>query len=91
MSKLKWRGGYVVERPHLGWFVQTENVRHEGVCYSLSGLSITDQAALRESEIEWAFYGRGGKAKVKAAAQQLADYLDAEEAAANQLAQEGSP
>lgn len=75
MTRLRW-SGVGCEQSDRGWFVQTEHVRGEGVCYFLDGLSFEERLALERSPIETSFYGRGGKGKVKAAAQALADLLD---------------
>lgn len=52
--------------------VNSDNVRGEGVCYFLMH-SAEDRRMAERLGIETAFYGRGGVAKVKAAAQAIAD------------------
>lgn len=53
--------------------VQTSHVRGEGVCYTLNILSRRLEDVRREHHVETAWWGRGGKAKVRAAAQTILD------------------
>lgn len=71
-SKLKFEDDYVVGR---NWFIQTERVRDEGTWYFLQGLSPSEDRVLNDAGLQTHVCGRGGKAKVKAAAQVLADLL----------------
>lgn len=75
MTKLRWDRNFIVGR---SWYIQTEHVRGEGVLYALEGLSFDESQILATSDIETAFHGRGGKGKVKASAQRLADLIERE-------------
>jgi len=69
-ERIKWENGYAEGE---SFFVQTEHVRGEGVCYFLERLSPRDEDVRQRFSIETCFYGRGGVAKVKAAAQAIVD------------------
>lgn len=71
--KIRWRGRVSTD----GRFqVNADNVRGEGICYFLD-LSAADHKIASRGGIETAFYGRGGIAKTKAAAQRIVDVGDA--------------
>lgn len=67
--RLVWRGRLTDDGRFM---VNSDSVRGEGVCYFLM-CSMTDRLTAHDLDIETAFYGRGGVAKVKAAAQAIAD------------------
>lgn len=56
------------------YHIQTEHVRGEPVLYVLEGLTPESQRIIRLSCLECAFYGRGGIAKCKMAAQDIEAY-----------------
>lgn len=56
--------------------VQRERPLHEPTVWSLVCRDADDAGVLPQTDIETAFYGRGGAAKVRQAAQQLADIVD---------------
>lgn len=60
------------------FYIQTEHVRGEGVCYYLgypewSPSAMRDWRVSERHDVQTSFCGRGGVSKVKAAAQQIAD------------------
>ena len=74
MAKLTWNDHDFTDDGRFA--IQKEITRGEGVCYTLMVHRSEDHRVLVASDIETAFYGRGGKRKVKRAAQELADLAD---------------
>lgn len=75
-KKLRWSSGRgCVTEGYRNWHIQAEQTRGEPILYFLEGLTFAQEKAAEH--IETAFFGRGGVTKVKAAAQQLADMIEA--------------
>lgn len=72
MTRLRWDGRSTIDGHFL---VQSAEVRGEGPHYYLIGMSTVEKQVADEFNIETCFFGRGGVAKVKAAAQRIVDLV----------------